>query len=79
LNSRKTIRERFPAADDRRHGPPPAAGLPRRDRTELQHAPGASSPRTVADVDVGRLRAAVVEGYNERYGEVARDFQILER
>jgi hypothetical protein len=43
------------------------------------HAPDASSPRSVADVDVGRLRAAVLEGYNERYGEAVRDFQTLVR
>jgi hypothetical protein len=37
----------------------------------------APSPRSVADVNVGRLRAAVLEGYNERYGEAVRDFQTL--
>ena len=44
-----------------------------------EHAPGAASPRRVADVDVGRLRAAVLEGHNERYGEAVRDFQTLVR
>lgn len=44
-----------------------------------EHAPGASSPRRVADVDIDRLRAAVLEGYNERYGEAARHFQTLIR
>jgi hypothetical protein len=44
-----------------------------------EHGPGASSPRSVADVDVGRLRAAVLEGNNERYGEAVRDFQTLVR
>ena len=44
-----------------------------------EHAPGVSSPRRVADVNVGRLRAAVVQGYNERYGEAASDFQALVR
>ncbi len=44
-----------------------------------EHAPGASSPRKVADVDVGRLKAAVLEGYNGRYGEAVSDFQTLIR
>jgi hypothetical protein len=42
-----------------------------------EHAPGASSPRNVAEVDLSRLRAAVVEGYNTRYGESVTDFQRL--
>ena len=36
-----------------------------------------ASPRSVADVDAGRLKAAVLKGYNERHGESARDFQAL--
>lgn len=43
-------------------------------RRNYERSPGASSPRSVADVDLPTLRAAVVEGYNERYG---RDFQRL--
>jgi hypothetical protein len=42
-----------------------------------EHAPGASSPRDVAEVDLSRLKAAVVEGYNTRYGEAATDFERL--
>jgi hypothetical protein len=42
-----------------------------------EHAPGASSPRDVSEVDFAVLRAAVVQGYNERYGETARDVQSL--
>jgi hypothetical protein len=42
-----------------------------------EHGPGATSPRSVAGVDVSRLRAAVLEGYNERYGEAVADFQTL--
>ena len=42
-----------------------------------EHAPGASSPRNVDEVDLSRLKAAVVEGYNTRYGEAATDFQRL--
>src|SRR5260221_8191302 len=34
-----------------------------------EHGPGASSPPEIAQVDVMRLKAAVVEGYNTRYGE----------
>jgi hypothetical protein len=44
-----------------------------------EHAPGASSPRSVDEVDLRRLRAAVVEGYNTRYGEAVTDFQRLTR
>jgi hypothetical protein len=42
-----------------------------------EHAPDASSPRSVVDVNIGRLRAAVLDGYNERYGEAISDFQTL--
>jgi hypothetical protein len=44
-----------------------------------EHGPGASSPRIVADVNVDRLRAAVIGSYNERYGEAIRDFRALAR
>ena len=44
-----------------------------------EHAPGASSPRNIAEVDLARLKAAVVEGYNTRYGESVTDFQRLVR
>ena len=39
-----------------------------------EHAPGAVSPRRRADVDVTRLKAAIVEGYNSRHGEALADF-----
>jgi hypothetical protein len=42
-----------------------------------EHAPGASSPRKVADVDLGLLARAVVEGHNTRYGEAVDDFHRL--
>ena len=42
-----------------------------------EHAPGATSPRSVADVDLALLKAAVVEGHNERYGEAVTDFEKL--
>jgi len=42
-----------------------------------EHAPGVSSPRSVADVDFALLRAAVLEGYNTRYGEAVTDFRSL--
>jgi uncharacterized protein with PIN domain len=44
-----------------------------------EHGPGASSPRNIAEVDLARLKAAVVEGYNTRYGESVTDFQRLVR
>jgi hypothetical protein len=36
-----------------------------------------SSPRNVSDVKSGKLRAAVLAGYNTRNGATARDFQSL--
>lgn len=42
-----------------------------------EHGPGASSPRNAADVNVDRLRAAILHSYKERYGELVRDFQAL--
>jgi hypothetical protein len=42
-----------------------------------EHAPGASSPRDISEVDFALLRAAVVQGYNERHGETVEDFQSL--
>jgi len=41
-----------------------------------EHTPGAL-PRSEGEVDLTRLRAAVVEGYNTRYGEAVTDFQRL--
>ena len=42
-----------------------------------EHAPGASSPRSESDVDLALLKAAVLEGHNERYGEAVTDFEKL--
>lgn len=42
-----------------------------------EHAPGATSPRKMADVDLALLARAVVEGHNKRYGEAATDLQSL--
>jgi hypothetical protein len=42
-----------------------------------EHAPGASSPRDISEVDFDLLRAAVVQAYNERYDETVEDFQSL--
>jgi hypothetical protein len=42
-----------------------------------EHSPGNPSPRTVEDVDVAVLEAAVLEGSNNRYGEAVSDFRDL--
>jgi len=42
-----------------------------------ENTPGVTSPRKVTDVDVALLKAAVLEGYNTRYGETISDFQSL--
>lgn len=42
-----------------------------------EHTPGASSPRKLEDVNLGMLRAAVLEGFNERHGTSETDFQNL--
>ncbi len=44
-----------------------------------ENAPGATSPRALADVDMARLKAAIVEGYDSRYGEHVSDFQQVLR
>ncbi len=41
--------------------------------------PGATSPRSVAEVDRERLKAAIVEGYNTRYGTSVRRFEDVLR
>jgi hypothetical protein len=46
-------------------------------RSKYEDVLGASSPRSVADVDFALLRAAVLEGHNERYGEAVTDFERL--
>ena len=45
--------------------------------SKYEKTPGVSSPRKLADVDLSILRMAVVDSYNERYGENVKDFQSL--
>ena len=40
-----------------------------------EHSTGASSPRKVAEVDPLSLRAAILEGYNTRYGETIANYE----
>jgi hypothetical protein len=42
-----------------------------------ENTPGVASPRRVTDVDITSLKAAVLAGYNTRYGETISDFQRL--
>ena len=42
-----------------------------------EHTPGVESPRLLEDVDTALLEAAVVEGFNERYGADKTDFESL--
>ncbi|MGW3588535.1 hypothetical protein [Streptomyces fungicidicus] len=42
-----------------------------------ENSPGEPSPRLLEDVDTGVLEAAVVEGWNVRYGETASEFGEL--
>jgi hypothetical protein len=44
-----------------------------------EHTPGVASPRTVADVKLDVLKAAVLEGSNVRYGTNVSDFEQLLR
>jgi hypothetical protein len=44
---------------------------------KYEETPGVTSPRKVEDVDLAVLRKAVVDSYNERYGEGVTDFQSL--
>ena len=44
-----------------------------------EHAPGGTVPKGTDDVDLGRLRAAVVAGYNSRYGTAVAAFRDLVR
>jgi hypothetical protein len=46
-------------------------------RSKYEDRLGASSPRSVVDVDFVLLKRAVVEAYNERYAETISDFQSL--
>ncbi|MGW3209124.1 hypothetical protein [Streptomyces sp. NPDC001135] len=42
-----------------------------------ENSPGKQSPRLLEDVDTGVLEAAVVEGWNTRYGEAVSEFGKL--
>jgi hypothetical protein len=42
-----------------------------------EHAPGIASPRNVTDVKLDILKAAILEGSNERYGTSVNDFEQL--
>jgi hypothetical protein len=42
-----------------------------------EHAPGGSSPRSEAEVNLALLKAAIVRGHNERYGQSVTDFEKL--
>jgi len=42
-----------------------------------EQTPGMLSPRKASDVDIRALKAAVVQGYNVRYGEAFVDFELL--
>ncbi len=42
-----------------------------------EHSPGNPSPRRLEDVDFAILEAAILEGFNNRYGEENTDFQSL--
>jgi hypothetical protein len=44
-----------------------------------EHSPGSPSPRRVQDVNFDVLKTAVVEGFNNRYGEQNTDFESLLR
>jgi hypothetical protein len=40
-----------------------------------EHAPGGSSPSSDAEVNLALLKAAIVRGHNERYGQSVTDFE----
>jgi hypothetical protein len=42
-----------------------------------EHSPNVSSPREVDNVDLTLLKASVLQGYSERYGESVNDFESL--
>jgi len=46
---------------------------------ELRACAGCIVPAHGLDVEVSRLKAAVLEGYNTRYGEMISEFQSLVR
>ena len=42
-----------------------------------EETPGVTVPRKLVDVDLAVLRKAVVDSYNNRYGEGVTDFRSL--
>jgi hypothetical protein len=44
---------------------------------DYEHSPGARSPRSAAEVDVNLLKASILAGHNERYGETVKNFDDL--
>jgi hypothetical protein len=44
---------------------------------KYEQAANGASPRDISEVDFGLLRDAVVQAYNERYGETVEDFDSL--
>lgn len=44
---------------------------------KYENAPGGSSPRSEAEVNLALLKTAIVRAHNERYGEDVRDFEKL--
>jgi hypothetical protein len=42
-----------------------------------EHTPGVVSPRMAADVNLGVLKAAILEGSNERHGTQVTEFEQL--
>jgi hypothetical protein len=44
---------------------------------KYEDTPGVESPRKLEDIDLAVLKTAVVDSYNERYGEGVSDFQGL--
>jgi hypothetical protein len=44
---------------------------------KYEDTPSVESPRKLEDVNLAVLRTAVVDSYNERYGEGVTDFQNL--
>jgi hypothetical protein len=44
-----------------------------------EHSPGTPSPRNPGNVNLELLKAALLEGYNERHGTAETDFQDIVR
>ncbi|MGH3874289.1 MAG: hypothetical protein ACRDSR_22785 [Pseudonocardiaceae bacterium] len=46
-------------------------------RSNYENTPGVNSPRTMSDVRVDALKAAVLEGYNRRHGTSESSFDAI--